>query len=543
MRHIFMPIASIALLAVMADSGHCGTLQGRVLDRSSRKLIPARLYIESMDGKRSFYAKSASPLGSAITYKVNRGQSRELHTTLSAHPYQVQLPAGKYRVTALRGKEYHPQSAIVEIDSNKNSQLDLFLTRWTNMAKQGWYSGDTHVHRKLSELPNVILAEDLNVALPLTYWVTDSEQNPARDNRNKETIPPAKLIKIDSTHVIWPINTEYEIFTVGRKRHTLGAIFFLNHRKPLTLATPPIGPIARAVRSENKVLMDLDKHNWPWSMMLPPVVGVNLFELTNNHVWRTKFLFRTWYPEYTAPYMKVEKDKKGGFTEKGWIQFGLENYYTMLNCGFPMQPTGGTASGVHPVPLGFGRVYVHLPKGFDYDQWIQGLSQGRSFVTTGPMLRIQFSGQDPGAKFTAKKNVKSMAVDVTGLAESRSPLDRIEVVVNGVVRKSIVPANRKTDRGGFHSPVNCRIVMTRSSWLAVRCFQPQGKKRFRFAHTAPAHVNIVGRELRPRRAEVEYLIRRIEKEIARHRGVLSTPALKEFETAGDVYRKLLRKAK
>ena len=57
-------------------------------------------------------------------------------------------------------------------------------------------------------------------------------------------------------------------------------------------------------------------------------------------------------------------------------------------------PTGGTASGVHPVPLGFGRVYVHLPGGFSYKTWVSGLNQGRSFVTTGPMLNGVKFGKD-----------------------------------------------------------------------------------------------------------------------------------------------------
>ena len=40
-------------------------------------------------------------------------------------------------------------------------------------------------------------------------------------------------------------------------------------------------------------------------------------------------------------------------------------------CGL-LRPTAGTASGVHPVPLGFGRVYVHCPAGFSYEAWVRG---------------------------------------------------------------------------------------------------------------------------------------------------------------------------
>ena len=43
-----------------------------------------------------------------------------------------------------------------------------------------------------------------------------------------------------------------------------------------------------------------------------------------------------------------------------------------------IKPSAGTASGVHPVPLGFGRVYVKLSGPFRYESWINGLRDGRS---------------------------------------------------------------------------------------------------------------------------------------------------------------------
>ena len=102
------------------------------------------------------------------------------------------------------------------------SEVEIRLRRWINMAKRGWYSSETHIHRTLQELPNVIQAEDLNVAMPLTYWVTRSGLPPTAGNKNIGGDIPDNLITVDPTHVIWPRNTEYEIFSVGPKRHTLG---------------------------------------------------------------------------------------------------------------------------------------------------------------------------------------------------------------------------------------------------------------------------------------------------------------------------------
>ena len=274
--------------------------------------------------------------------------------------------------------------------------LRFKLRRWIDMAARGWYSGETHVHRSAEELPNLMLAEDLNVAFPLSYWVTEAFASPKTARKGPFRGVDPKPIAVDPTHVIYPLNTEYEIFTVGKKRHTLGAFFALNHQTVLDAGVPPVKPIAERVHKEGG-LIELDKHNWPWSMAIVPVAKVDLFELANNHVWRTEFGFGE-FGEPAPEYMKVERDKNG-FTERGWLDYGFQNYYALLNCGFRLRPTAGTASGVHPVPLGFGRVYVHCPDGFSYDAWVRGLDRGESFVTTGPMLLVQVNGKGPGTTF------------------------------------------------------------------------------------------------------------------------------------------------
>ena len=78
-----------------------------------------------------------------------------------------------------------------------------------------------------------------------------------------------------------PRNTEYEIFTVGGKPHTLGAFFVINHKTPLDLGVPPVRPVAERAHREG-ALIELDKHNWPWSMMLIPIMPVDLFELVEQ---------------------------------------------------------------------------------------------------------------------------------------------------------------------------------------------------------------------------------------------------------------------
>lgn len=500
------------------------------------KLLPARVYIQHEDG-RWFFARSKG--GSAIEYRKERRDNPrcvEMHTTLSAHPFEATLPPGKYTITVERGKEYH--TLINEITVGEEPiRVKLPLDRWINTGERNWYSGETHVHRGLEELPTLQLAEDLNVAFPLTYWVTRAYAAPSTGPRALPGKIDPRFMPIDQTHGYYPLNTEYEIFTVDGKAHTLGAFFALNHRTVFDRGVPPVKEIARQIHREGG-LIELDKHNWPWSMALVPVMPVDLYELSNNHVWRTEFGFPT-FGEPAPEYMKIEKNEKG-FTEKGWIDYGFQNYYALLNCGFRLRPTAGTASGVHPVPLGFGRVYVHLPEGFNYEAWLSGLDAGRSFVTTGPMTFIQVEGKDPGHIF--KENARR-AYHITGPIQSAHPLGTIEVVINGEVARTIKPANGRTKTNAHETTINVEVQITGSSWIAVRCYEMLPEGRVRFAHTAPWHVEVEGKPLRPHKAEVEFLIGRVRSQIERSAGVLPKEAIDEYREAISRYEELAKGAR
>jgi len=214
--------------------------------------------------------------------------------------------------------------------------------------------------------------------------------------------------------------------------------------------------------------------------------------------------------------------------ERGWIDYTFQNYYVLLNCGLRMRPTAGCASGVHPVPLGFGRVYVQVDGPFSYEAWMKGLNEGRSFVTTGPMLF---------ATYSKKQDL------LTITAENATPLSNIQVIVNGEVAATAKPENIETPGKGYVSTLLAKPGVDESSWVAVRCFDDRPDKRVRYAHTAPLYLDVPGKPLRPRRAEVEFLLKRVEEELARNRDLLNAESLAEYREAVDFYQKKLREAR
>jgi hypothetical protein len=536
MTRCAVKLAALAagIAAAAAAAAEPVKVRGAVRDAASGQALPCRISIQRDDG-RWFLVRSASKDGAAIAYEKRRGErSVEVHTALSAHAFEADLEPGKYSITVERGKEYRTLVRELEV-RGEPLDLELRLERWVEMAARGWFSGDTHVHRPLEELPVLVLAEDLNVALPLVHWVTTGFKAPWSPG---QAAPAPEPIRVDATHAIYPLNTEYEIFQVGGKPHTLGAIFILNHRRPFDLGVPPLHPLAETARAQG-ALFELDKHNWPWSMALVPILKVDLFELANNHHWRAEFHYAD-FGEREAEYMRIERDARG-FTERGWTDFGFQNYYALLNCGFRLRPTAGTASGVHPVALGFGRVYVQIEGEFSYEKWIRGLDQGRSFVTTGPMLLASLDGKPPGGVFEAPDppGPRPLRLEVEIEALSERPLDRLELVLNGAASAIRDAEATRTATGAYAYRARRALEFTESAWIAARCFEKRPDGRERFAHSAPFHVEVPGRPLRPRRVEVEYLIRRVENEIARSEGVLPPEAIAEYRGALEAYRALL----
>ncbi|MFP6900522.1 MAG: CehA/McbA family metallohydrolase, partial [Opitutales bacterium] len=508
-------------------------LRGQVVDGQTGKPLAARIYLEDAKGKW-FFVKSSAPDGSAVRYdKTNwvRKDAFEKHTTISAHPFQVDLPAGDYTMTVERGKEYFVETRKLSI-GKEDAKVEVKLNRWINMAQRGWFSGETHIHRTLQDLPNVILAEDLNVAMPLTYWVTKSDLPPTTGNRNLGGEIPDKLITVDPTHVIWPRNTEYEISSFGNKRHMLGALFFLNHKSVLNQGVPPWGPLAKRARAEGAIF-DMDKLDWPFSMTLPHSTGARLYELANNHMWRTHFAFTRWNSR-TPGFLQPPSGGKGG-GEEDWMNYTFGQFYTLLNAGFPLAPTAGTANGVHPVPVGFSRVYAYLPEGFGYEAWLENLKKGRSFITTGPMLFAKVNDQWPGAKLKFGKDGGELKV--TGEVISENRITCMEIIMNGKPVK-LLRGGRRTKEGAHRLSFATTLPMKTSGWICIRCFEERPAGRLRFAHTAPWLVEVPGKPLRLSPEEKEYLVNRVQTEIDRSQGIVSKEAMAEYVGALKHYQNL-----
>src|SRR4030095_12276738 len=163
-----------------------------------------------------------------------------------------------------------------------------------------------------------MLAEDVNVAHPMVYWTTSDDVAPGESTRNFKGEFPAAPIAVDATHVYYPRNTEYEIFTTRKTQHTLGAVLILGHKSAFDVPVLPVSRVAERARAEG-ALLDLEKHNWPWSMPIVPLMNVDLYELSNNHFWRVEYSVKDWADAAPA-WMGLSGTGSG--SERDWALYG-----------------------------------------------------------------------------------------------------------------------------------------------------------------------------------------------------------------------------
>src|SRR5262249_14241126 len=108
-------------------------------------------------------------------------------------------------------------------------------------------------------------------------------------------------------------------------------------------------------------------------------------------------------------------------------------WHKLLNCGFRVPATAGTDVFLNRIGSnlpGGDRVYVRTGGPLSYENWIERLKAGKSFVTNGPMLALTVNGEEPGAtlKLPAKPKVR-----VKATARSQFPLTKAELIHNGKV--------------------------------------------------------------------------------------------------------------
>jgi hypothetical protein len=492
-------IAAVVLLSACADRGGetsmsgrpegFGTLKGVIVNETGIG-IPARVYATGADD--SVYAAVDGIEYDRPTFRQRVGYDGR-HFTTKTNTFTVHLPAGIASIRIERGKEYVPVEETVVIVAGKAVERKFVLSRFVNMNGMGWYSGDTHVHRSLNDLADLLRAEDLNVAVPQTVWGDKGDDNleswlPRADSLGAVTVNDVQAFSV--------LSHEIERFRTGAVFMHFTGKTVIPFRGADDRSPTNVSLMVRA--HELGGYAEAEKSWWPESHIDVAVGKADLLGIANNHM-----LYRSYLPEHPRLRGEYRADYPDGIA--GYVAYCLDLYYACLNCGFRPMPSAGSASGVLPNPLGYNRVYVKIDGAFSYGKWFRGLAAGRSFATNGPLLVASFDGADPGGTVDISSGgVVHVACDI----HSAAPIDRVEIIRDGEVAFSAKPR-----LSGTAAHVEADIPFAETGWCAVRCFEDIADN-VRFAHTAPVFVTVAGKPFRPVKAPAAYFLAKTDELIA-----------------------------
>jgi hypothetical protein len=471
----------LAVLAVGASAGarepasRHGRLHLRIVERGSagRRLpVPARVHLADAQGKPAL----AQGLPSFKDHFNCEGD------------VQLELPSGIYTYTVVRGPEYRRASGRVQLNAGAAREEEVALSRTIDLAARGWYSGETHVHRPLADVPLLLHSEDLHVAEVITVW--------NRTNLWKNRPSPGRIpVEVDPAHV-------YDELACEDERQG-GALLYFNLRRSLDFSgdrpefPSPVIHLHEALQQEG-AWIDIEKPFW-WDMPTWIATGkVRSIGLANNHMLRNGM-------EDSEAWGRP-RDRRQFPAPRGNGFYSQSFYYRLLNCGLRIPPSAGSASGVLGNPVGYNRVYVHLEGPFSFGSWWRSLGAGRSFVTNGPILLVHANGQDPGHIFRAPAGGRvtlTLEVEVGG----NDALEVVEVIRDGEVVERL-------EGSSTHDRLRPKpLVFERSGWLLARAIA-RVPETFRFASTAPFYIEVGDRARTVHRDDVAFFLRWIDERIA-----------------------------
>jgi hypothetical protein len=454
--------------------------------------------------------------------RVFPSQTKRLAPDFFFHPQvyradgeHVSLPPGKYTIEYGRGPEYREKTQTLQITDANPQTLTFRLERWIDPAKLGWYSGDHHIHAAgcahyerptegvyPKDMMRHVLGEDLKIGSVLTWgpgWYFQKTFFEGTDNK----------VSTAENRI------RYDVEISGHPSSHTGHLLLLRLKEQDYPGTQRIEdwpswgmPILKWGKQQGAVVgythsgwgLAIKEEKLP-SFEMPPFdgIGANEYIVTVTH-------------GLTDVISAVD-------TPYAWE---MNVWYHTLNVGYRARISGETDFPcIYGEKVGLGRSYVRQPK-LDYDDWVQGLKDGRNYASDGKSHLIDFrvngiemgSGKDVELKTpgNVKVTVKAAALldeqpdesirkarydqkpywDVERARIGNSRKVPVEVIVNG-----IAVARREIDAVGSLEDLSFDVPIKQSSWVALRVLPS--------SHTNPVWVTVGGKPVRASRQSAQWL--------------------------------------
>ena len=478
----FLGLASLLAWRFGVAANEGSSLKLSIVDAASGQPSPARVEVLDAAGK-AYVAADALLVGPGYSdrknpWKGNLGQALALLTKRVENPYtrttqfystgnsRVVLPPGSYQLKFYKGTEYEVQSRSVQIHADENIELKVAMSRWVDMPNEGWYSADDHIHvsRPLKGLNPVISkwmqAEDVHVANLLQFGSWNRFLASPQYEHGKGGLYREGNYLLASGQE-------------NPRTHFLGHTIILGQQSPLHFADRYV--IYKYFWEEARRQGALTGYaHWGTGSEAQAGLAVDL-------------------PDKLLTFLEVLEAHDANY----------DVWYDILNTGFRLTPTAGTDYGSVPSLPGRERFYTEVKGPLSYEAWLDGIRQGKTFVTNGPVLEFRVQSQGMGSEVVLKRPASVLVEARVRFDPARDDVKRLEVIQNGHLLRSF-------PQEGPSGETRCRFEteISETSWLAVRAsghkrgeapppegFLPPYRDRYRgaaasLAHSAAIYVTI-----------------------------------------------------
>ncbi len=476
----------------------------------------------------------------------------------------VLLPPGNYTVEYTRGPEYKVKTQIVTVPNAETHQETFHLERWIHIAAEGWRSGDHHVHAAgcshyesptegvtPEDMMRHILGEDLNVGCVLSWGPCWYFQKQFFDGKVHELSTDDYVMRYDVEVSGFPSSHAGHLSLLGLTEDDYNGVERIEEWPSWDL------PVLQWAKEQGAVT-GFSHSGWGLKVTgdelpnynMPPFDGIGANEYIVDVVHDAVDFIST-----------VD-------TPAVWE---LNIWYHTLNCGFRTRISGETDFPcIYGERVGLGRIYVKMPAGaLDFDAWVAGLKDGRSYVGDGKSHLLDFAvGGVPVGEKTATGELSQLDLEAPGtvtitarvaarlgetpnLEIKNRALDQqpywdverariaesekvpVELIVNGqAVETQEIVAD------GEIVPIQFETSIDRSSWVALRIFPS--------SHTNPVFVVVDGKPIRASRRSAQWCLDAVEvcwnQKVNRIREEERDAARKAYNVASQTYQKILEES-
>ena len=278
--------------------------------------------------------------------------------------------------------------------ADKPLDMTFHLERWIDPAKLGWYSGDHHIHAAgcahyekpsegvyPSDMMRYILGEDLKVGSVLSWgpgWYFQKTFFEGKDNRLST---PENLMR-------------YDVEVSGFPSSHTGHLVLLSLKEQDYPGTKRIEdwpswgvPVLRWAKQQGAVAgfahsgwgLALKKEALPTDE-IPPFDGIG----ANEYIVSVTQNLVDFISTVDTPY--------------AWE---LNIWYHTLDAGYRTRISGETDFPcIYGERVGLGRSYVHQTRKLDYQDWAEGMREGRNYVSDGKshLMDFKVNGAEMGER-------------------------------------------------------------------------------------------------------------------------------------------------